>query len=240
MRPFPDRFHALRYQAGDPCGVCRHCRKVFAGIHPDVTVVERLPNEKGKLRRELTVDQIRAVTADAYILPSEAERKVTIIRDAGDMNVSAQNAFLKLLEEPPRHAAFLLCTENPALLLPTVRSRCVLLQAGAEETLLPAEAVERAGRYLEAAASGDPAALLRCCAQMEKMDGAAAADFAEAGRRLVCDMLCGRAPAAGMTREQLMAQDKLLSRVLGYLRVHVGVRHICGLLAVQPSMQEVK
>jgi hypothetical protein len=213
---------------------------VFAGIHPDVTVVERLPNEKGKLRRELTVDQIRAVAADAYIMPSEAERKVTIIRDAGDMNANAQNAFLKLLEEPPRHAAFLLCAENPAQLLPTVRSRCVLLRAGSEETPLPAEALERAGRYLEAVASGDPAALLRCCTQLEKMDGAAAADFAEAGRRQLCEMLCHRAPAAGLSREQLLAQERLLTRALGFLSVNVGVRHICGLLAVQPSMQEVK
>ena len=86
-----------------PCRQCRHCRKVFRGdypgIHPDVQVVERQPNSSGKLRREIVVDQIRALSEDALVLPNEAESKVYILPEADAMNTAAQNAFLKLLEE---------------------------------------------------------------------------------------------------------------------------------------------
>ena len=68
--------------------------------------------------------QVRALRADAYIRPNEAERKVYILENAQTMNASAQNAMLKLLEEGPAYAAFLLLTDNAAALLPTVRSRC--------------------------------------------------------------------------------------------------------------------
>jgi len=221
-----------------PCRTCRPCRKVFAGTHPDVIMVEKEADGKGKERRELYVDQIRALIADAYIRPNEAERKVYIVRDAGDMNESAQNAFLKLLEEPPYYAAFLLCVANEASLLPTVRSRCTLLHVGAEELPLSAEASARAERYLEAVASGDPANLLRLCAVLEKLDSGDAAEFVEAGRRRVCEMLCRRADALGLTNAQLLSLEKLLARVSEYLHRNVSVRHICGLLAVQPFLEE--
>ena len=71
--------------------------------------------------------QIRALRADAYIRPNEAGRKVYLLERAHTMNPSAQNAMLKLLEEGPPYAAFLLLTENAAALLPTVRSRCETL-----------------------------------------------------------------------------------------------------------------
>jgi DNA polymerase-3 subunit delta' len=221
-----------------PCRTCRPCRKVFAGTHPDVIMVEKEADGKGKERRELYVDQIRALIADAYIRPNEAERKVYIVRDAGDMNESAQNAFLKLLEEPPYYAAFLLCVANEASLLPTVRSRCTLLHVGAEELPLSAEASARAERYLEAVASGDPANLLRLCAVLEKLASGAAAEFVAAGRRRVCEMLCRRADALGLTNAQLLSLEKLLARVSEYLHRNVSVRHICGLLAVQPFLEE--
>jgi DNA polymerase-3 subunit delta' len=222
----------------EPCRTCRPCRKVFAGIHPDVITVKKETDGKGKERRELYVAQIRALVLDAYIRPHEAERKVYIVKDAGDMTVSAQNAFLKLLEEPPYYAAFLLCVENEASLLPTVRSRCTLLHAGAEELPLSGEASERAERYLEAVASGKPANLLRLCAALEKLDGGDAAEFVEAGRRRVCEMLCRRADNLGMTNARLLSLEKLLARSAEYLRMNVGVRHICGLLAVQPFLEE--
>lgn len=102
-----------------PCGHCGPCKKVFAGIHPDVAVIAG-PAE-GK---PITVDQVRQLRADAYIRPNEGERKVYLLEGADRMNASAQNAMLKLLEEGPAYAAFLLLTDNAAALLPTVRSRC--------------------------------------------------------------------------------------------------------------------
>jgi hypothetical protein len=216
-----------------PCRTCRHCRKVLAGSHPDVTTVARRADDKGKPRREIVVDQIRALVKDAYILPNEAERKVYLLRDAEYMNTEAQNAFLKLLEEPPPFTSFVLCAGNAALLLPTVRSRCIEIHLGAEDTLPPEKAGERADAYIRAVASGDPAALLRCCVAMEKLDAAAAAEFVEAGRERLCDMLCRRADSLGLTRDRLLEMDKLLSRASAYLLQNVGVRHVMGLLAVR-------
>ena len=107
-----------------PCMKCRSCRKVAEGIHPDVISVARLVDDKGRQKKEITVDQVRRMAADSYVLPNEAARKVYIIEDADMMNVQAQNAALKLLEEPPAGVMFILCAENAQLLLPTVRSRC--------------------------------------------------------------------------------------------------------------------
>lgn len=102
-----------------PCRICTQCKKVFSGIHPDVNVISG-PAE-GK---PITVDQIRALRSDAYIRPNEGRRKVYLLENAGDMRTEAQNAMLKLLEEGPEYAAFLLLSENPGSVLQTIRSRC--------------------------------------------------------------------------------------------------------------------
>ena len=105
-------------QGESPCGACPACKKALGGIHPDIITVA---GENGK---DISVGQARALRADAYIRPNEAERKVYLILDAQTMNTNAQNAVLKLLEEGPPYAAFLLLTDNPGALLPTIRSRC--------------------------------------------------------------------------------------------------------------------
>ena len=74
--------------------------------------------------KPITVDQVRQLRADAYIRPNEGERKVYLLEGADRMNASAQNAMLKLLEEGPAYAAFLLLAENGGGVLQTVRSRC--------------------------------------------------------------------------------------------------------------------
>ena len=102
-----------------PCGECVPCKKVLRGIHPDVQIFTG-PGE-GK---SLTVDQVRQLRADAYVRPNEGERKVYWLEGADKMAPPAQNAMLKLLEEGPPYAAFLLLVENPGGLLQTIRSRC--------------------------------------------------------------------------------------------------------------------
>ena len=102
-----------------PCGVCTACKKVIKGIHPDVNVVTGPAPGK-----PIAVDQVRELRADAHIRPNEGVRKIYLLEQAERMNQSAQNAMLKLLEEGPDYAAFLLLAENGKGLLQTVRSRC--------------------------------------------------------------------------------------------------------------------
>lgn len=111
-----------------PCGACRACRKAAAGTHPDVFRAAPAPD-----KQEIGVDQIRALRSDAYIRPNEGRRKVYLIDPADAMNPAAQNALLKVLEEGPAYAAFLLSATQPGRLLDTVRSRCELLCLPPEE-----------------------------------------------------------------------------------------------------------
>ena len=110
-----------------PCGVCRECRLAAQGIHPDVLGLERFVSEADR-DKDVKVATVREIRSDAQITPNQAERKVYLIDRP--MNVNAQNAMLKLLEEGPPYAAFLILTENTASLLETVRSRCAQLRMG--------------------------------------------------------------------------------------------------------------
>ena len=221
-----------------PCGKCRDCRKAAENIHPDVITVERQLDTHGNPRREIYVDQIRAVAADACVLPNEAARKVYIIRDADTMNSSAQNAALKLLEEPPAWAAFILCAANPAMLLPTVRSRCARLSLNGEEAEPEDGAGERARGFISAAAGGDRIKLLTWCLKNEDMDTAAASEFTLRAVELLTDMLCLRSPCQGMDRARMMGLIKLLEDCGERLKVNTGVKHIMGLLAVDAAAPE--
>ena len=105
-----------------PCGRCLQCRKVLDGVHPDVITVD------DPAKKIVPVELIRKYRADVYIRPNEGLRKVYVFPRAMDMNAAAQNALLKVIEEPPEYAAFLLLTESAERLLPTIRSRAVPLQ----------------------------------------------------------------------------------------------------------------
>lgn len=226
-------------RGGDsPCGVCAACRKAEADIHPDLTTVRRLEDDKGRPRREITVDQIRAVNRDAWILPNEAPCKVYIIAEADKMNPAAQNAALKLLEEPPNGAVFLLCVTNPGLLLPTVRSRCTERRSAAGESAPEEESRRLAEGCLRAAATGDRAQLLRWCFAQEGLDQRQVQAMTEALRLIVTDMLCLRRDSLGLSRPQLMQISALAERCADYLRVNTGAKHILGLLAVDMPLSD--
>ena len=208
-----------------PCHNCRHCRKVFRGdfpgIHPDVTTVERQLSTAGKLRREITVDQIRALVEDAAVLPNEAERKVYILPEADAMNAAAQNAFLKLLEEPPAFVSFLLCAQRAEALLPTVRSRCTTERCGVGEERYPSDVRTRAEGFLDS--RGDRMGLLRWSAAMEKLDNAALLEVVGCARALAVRL---SAPA-----RELLFLENFLGRAEEYLRANVGVKHVTGYLS---------
>lgn len=126
---------AILCKSGErPCGRCGVCRKVADGNHPDFITVDD-PEKK-----TVPVDLIRQTRADMYVQPNESDHKIYLFPRAQDMGIPGQNALLKVLEEPPAYGVFLLLTENPQKLLPTVRSRCTELQLRplAEGVLRPA------------------------------------------------------------------------------------------------------
>lgn len=122
--------------AGDdpPCDSCEPCRRVRAGIHADVQTVTVEEDEEG-VQKGIHVSQIREVERVTALKPFEGRSRVVIIDPADQMNASAQNAFLKTLEEPPPQVVFVLVTADESRLLPTIRSRCRRLEFG-----LPARA----------------------------------------------------------------------------------------------------
>ena len=215
-----------------PCGSCRDCRKALSGVHPDIITVARQVDDKGKQKAQITVDQIRALSADAIVLPNEAERKVYILDEAETMNPAAQNAALKLLEEPPAGTVFLLCTVNPLLLLPTVRSRCAQLSVGGAAGEADEAVKELAAGYLKALGTGDEAQLLRWCAANEGVDGRTFAAFCGEVRLHLADALCFRGRLKGLSRGDMLRLCALMETLIRYQKVNTGVKQLFGLLAV--------
>ncbi|MBR4473971.1 MAG: hypothetical protein IKS55_10075 [Oscillospiraceae bacterium] len=221
-----------------PCGNCRGCRKAAAGVHPDIIRVCRETDRSGKLRREITVGQIRDVAADAAVLPNESERKVYIIEEAETMNLNAQNAALKLLEEPPKTVIFLLCTVNPDLLLETVRSRCLSVSVSSGSTETSGDGEKRAEGFLKAMRSGEAEAVWRWIAKNETNKLDETASFVEAALQGTVDMLCGRADPGRLTPDRLMQLERLLEQCTEYLKVNVNAKHVFSLLAVHAPADE--
>jgi DNA polymerase-3 subunit delta' len=149
-------------------------RRIAALSHPDLFVLRRGFNERGKPRREITVDDARALAHFFSLAPSEGGMRVAIIDAVDDLNRNAANAILKTLEEPPARSVLLLVCHAPGAALATIRSRCrrlplrplddahvrEALGADADEALI-ALAKGRPGRAIALAAQGLDAAAVR-------------------------------------------------------------------------------
>lgn len=115
---------ALQCEAGEdrPCMECRSCRQALSGNQPDII---RITHEKPA---SIGVEDIRLqLNNDIQIKPYSSPRKVYIIGEGEKMTVQAQNALLKTLEEPPSYAVIIILTTNADAFLPTILSRCILL-----------------------------------------------------------------------------------------------------------------
>ena len=107
----------------EPCGMCRSCVQANHGNQPDIITV------KHEKPASISVDDVREqINGDIMIKPYSSPYKVYIIPEADLMTPQAQNAILKTIEEPPEYAVIFLLTENADSLLPTIRSRCVMLK----------------------------------------------------------------------------------------------------------------
>lgn len=106
-------------ESGLPCGECNPCRLFASGGQPDFLEVR--PEEEGKV---VKVDQIRTLCAELGLKSHGGGFKVALIEPAEGMNVNAANSLLKTLEEPTDNTLLMLISEQPARLMPTIRSRC--------------------------------------------------------------------------------------------------------------------
>lgn len=113
-----------------PCGECRQCKNTLLGIHPDIKLYEGEGDTN-----TIKIDVIRDIRLDAYVLPNDSARKVFIIANAENMTEMAQNALLKVLEEPPTSVMFILTCDSRVHLLETVRSRtqCITVNEVSEK-----------------------------------------------------------------------------------------------------------
>jgi len=130
----PDRF----------CGECSACRRIARGVFPDVTIFDlagQVERDKDKGRNlTLSISTVREVSGAVAYRPAESRWRVAIVDDAESMQESAQEAFLKTLEEPPGYAVILLITDDVDALLETIRSRCTIVRFG----LAPVHEIELA------------------------------------------------------------------------------------------------
>ena len=121
----------------EPCGRCLSCIQAQSGNQPDIiTVSHEKPNSIG-------VGEIRRMRADLQIKPYSNARKVYIVPDAEKLTIPAQNALLKTLEEPPEYAVIILIANGLSAFLPTILSRCVVLQTRAVEEAQIARFLQR-------------------------------------------------------------------------------------------------
>ena len=135
----------IAVEASDACGACSACRKIAAGVHPDVSVVG--PAEKSVI----SIDQIREVTQRAALYPYEGKTKVFILDPAERMQEPAANALLKTLEEPVAGTLFILVSAGPSALLPTIVSRCQMVRFDPLGEGSLREIMARSGRTAEEA-----------------------------------------------------------------------------------------
>ena len=114
---------------GAPCGECSQCLRVSAGQHADVVWVgAQGRGEEGPGRRETGIDDVRGVQHQASLKPYEGRQRVFIFDGAEGMSDEAANALLKTLEEPPPEVTMILLAGSEDSLLPTIRSRCRVLE----------------------------------------------------------------------------------------------------------------
>ncbi len=102
-----------------PCMQCRACHLLIQGIHPDIKYI-RSEGASAAIK----VEQVRELQQDIYQTPQRGARRFIVIESTHNLNISAANALLKILEEPPLHTMFILIAEQLNSIPATILSRC--------------------------------------------------------------------------------------------------------------------
>ena len=111
-----------------PCGHCEICRKIDAGIFPDLYFIGLPLDDNDKKKTEISITQIRDVIRVVSLPPYQGQFRVVVLEDADKLSLSAANALLKTMEEPPDNNVFVLLTSRAEAIPETIRSRCLLLE----------------------------------------------------------------------------------------------------------------
>jgi DNA polymerase III subunit delta' len=158
--------------ATKPCGRCPACRQMQQRSHPDLQLLvtdqlrvqfgwlaqdDPLAKADAKPSKEIRIDQVRQAVDWAHATASQKHGKALVLHPAQALNLSSASALLKTLEEPPGPLRLLLCADDPARLLPTVRSRCQVLR-------LPLPSTEQALEWLKAKGIDAAQSVLRLAA----------------------------------------------------------------------------
>lgn len=118
-------------EPGMYCGACSACRRIFKGVHPDVSrfdLAYQASQDDGKSRNlTFTISTVRAIARHVSLRPVESRWRVVVVDDVEAMQETAQEAFLKTLEEPPAYVVILMLCTDAELLLPTILSRCAVV-----------------------------------------------------------------------------------------------------------------
>lgn len=218
-----------------PCGCCVPCRKIIKGIHPDFIRVED-PEHKN-----ISVEVLRRVAADAYILPNEGKRKIYLFPDCNLLEPKAQNVLLKVVEEGPSHAAFLFCAENSSVLLPTIRSRAVEWKLTPPPDSSSGEAAQKLCALL---CGGKTADMIAFCTDLEtgKTSREELREMLSGARDLLARGLAAcytgegdklaRQMAESLGKRRIAALTDILEPFIRQCNYNVGVGHLSGALAV--------
>lgn len=161
-------------QASDDDHICRPCRLILSGNHPDVFIAEG----SGKTGA-IPVDEIRRICAEAMLKPIESESKVFILPNCGYMGIPAQNAFLKALEEPPAGVFFLLLCRSAQSLLSTIRSRAWTVSIGGKDEPHQTELAEEFCLALCASGNGEAMRVISVFCRDKKNSANSRRDFSE-------------------------------------------------------------
>lgn len=203
-----------RNKENAPCGSCPSCVRAAAGSHPDIRIVEG-----SGVTRSLSVDAVKAVAADAYRMPEEADVSVFVLLLGSRTGEAAQNKLLKLIEEPPEGAVFILVCNSAEQLLPTIRSRV-------QSYTLKPPAISEAAEYICAHTQTDPEEAARLAAlcggnigrMLDEINGGESAQAAEIAVKIAMS-ITGRGDELLKAAAPLQKDRKLCGEVLQRLGV---------------------